>query len=246
MRNFRSQLCHWNVLENAILRIGSRSSRFVWIADKAWVRRIGVKLPSEFLVLKEWPGWAHARRWKSAVTLGAHVWFDRPNIFTPPISYTFKKVKRDDAWEREHFSDLSVWKILDATLWVCSQRAVTRFLKRATWPRLFLHNEVINSCPIVNLEKLLVRAGNIKSLCAHKKACGIQGLCLRWAACAHLNFRIKPVSKTLFEPQNKALTVTAAPPLYFTFTFSTGQKRLLCLYGQRVEFKKVKSENDFC
>lgn len=46
----------------------------------------------------------------------------------------------------------------------------------------------------------------------------------------HLNFRIKPVSKTLFEPQNKALTVRAAPPLYFTFTFSSGQKRLLCLW----------------
>lgn len=105
MRNFRSQLCHWNVLENAILRIGSRSSHFVWISDKACAKNR--REIAEWVSRSERVAWVGAHAGEKARG-DPRLWFDRPNIFTPPISYTFKKVKRDDAWERERFSDSPV------------------------------------------------------------------------------------------------------------------------------------------
>jgi hypothetical protein len=72
---------------------------------------------------------------------------------------------------------------------------------KATWPRLFLHNEVINSCPIVNLEKLSVRREQKRELT--QKGAWNSGSLFGQRAPKFMNkTRIENI---LFEPQNKAV-----------------------------------------
>jgi hypothetical protein len=189
MRNFRSQLCHWNVCwqtsfsvaeAHAVDKRSAKNRREIAVSFSIW----------------KCHGWAHAgeKGDPRRSMLYAHVWFDRPNIFTPPISYTFKKVHADDgAWERERFSHqmpvensaLVLMQLL-CVLW-CGEElyaATSSYsFSIATWPRLFLHNEVINSCPIVNLEKLLVRREQ-KVVHAYTKRC-VEFRVFVWSASAH-------------------------------------------------------------